>query len=358
MVIMSEHKRRELRQASSKQKFFFISSLLLAAVGMWWLGINPLKRATNARHSWTLPARPKPHLTAASSLTRRLLNSQMIEHAGERIIWFTSVNKDFADTYLATYLNSFHRANSSLANHVVVVTLSEQARVSCLKIHHACPLFESGVSGRVPNSLKRSSRTGQQPAWRNMVWMSVEIRLHIVKKGFSVIYSDADVIQVNDPWKLVYQVVNLREAVAVSTNAFTNRLVDANPGVQYLRGGNESLGYLMKWFRQRDHVGSSSGNQRALTGLLAKEGWMARATKVLPCSLVASSCCLRDCCTPLWHRLETINPDDLHKELLNNKKLSWLLEAPIFHAACMGGTLEKKLLRLTKAHRALTMPLR
>ena len=296
----------------------------------------------------------KIKLMSIDSLSLELFEAQKIVNEGEQIIWFTVVNDEFATTYLPTYLESFRRTNATLVNNIVVVTLSEKARGSCLKIHHACPKYDKGSSGHIPNALQQSTRSAQQPAWRNLVWVTVELRLHIARMGFSTLHSDADVFHLQDPWKLLLHVAKLRENVAVSTNAISAKLVDANPGVHYCRSGNHSVAYLMKWYEHRKLMGSTSGNQRALTSLLAKERWMARATEVLPCSLIASGCCLRDCCVSLWQRLETMDHATLYSEVSSNANLAWVHEAPIFHAACMGGTPEKKMRRLTKFLRAIS----
>ena len=173
--------------------------------------------------------------------------------------------------------------------------------------------------------------------------------------GYSTLYSDADAFHTGDPWKLLKETLSYEEPIAISSNSKLARLADANPGVQYFRAGQLSTAYVSKWYKHRQNVGTASGNQRALTNLLARERWMARATKIFSCASVASGCCLRDCCVSTWERIETLSPGALLSEISNNPNLAWMREAPIFHAACLGGTPEKKLRRMGKLAQAYEM---
>ena len=95
-------------------------------------------------------------------------------------------------------------------------------------------------------------------------------------------------------------------------------------------------------------MGTSSGNQRALTTLLAKDKKMSSYTKLYPCSVVSNACCIRECCFTVMEKLDEMSPMELISTINENRKLEWLKDSVMFHAACLGGTPLKKLRRFEK----------
>ena len=105
-------------------------------------------------------------------------------------------------------------------------------------------------------------------------------------------------------------------------------------------------------------MGTSSGNQRALTTLLSKDNRMSLQTKLYPCSVISNACCMRECCFTVWEKLDVIDPQELYVEISGNKKFKWLNDSVMFHAACLGGTPRKKLRRYEKLYAAFSFRLK
>jgi len=281
------------------------------------------------------------------------IDSQSLEpyvtrNGSDEIIWFTTANENYAESYLPIFLSSLRRQNDTLAGKVLVITFSKASQELCLKIHHLCPIFVESVSGELTPSLKDSIRQGDQPHWRNFVWTTVEARLYILNQGYSFVHIDCDVFHVKDPWILVSKYTN--QYTMVSSNSLKTTLSAANPGIQYVPRGASGIRYVRTWFAQRSKMGSTSGNQRALTTLLAKDKKMSGQTRLFPCSEVSNACCLRECCLPLWQSLDEIKPSELRREISTNSNLKWLSDSIIFHAACLGGTPLKKMRRYEKLY--------
>ncbi len=287
-----------------------------------------------------------------------MMNSQNLkqyvtENGKDEIIWFTTANENYAKIYLPMFLDSFRLWNDTLASKFLVITFSKSAQSICLKVHHLCPIFVETLSGELTSKLNYSARQGDQSHWRNFVWTTVEARLHVLRQGYSYIHIDCDVFHMNDPWELVKNY--LGEQTWISSNSMQAKLSDANPGIQYVHSGRTSLAYVKTWFAQRSKMGTSSGNQRALTTLLAKNNKMSSYTKLYPCSVVSNACCLRECCFTVWEKLDEMTPMELFSEISGNKKLKWLNESVMFHAACIGGTPRKKLRRYEKIYAAFEL---
>lgn len=274
------------------------------------------------------------------------------KNGSDKIIWFTTANENYAQVYLPIFLDSLRQLNATLASKFLVVTFSKNAQSICLKIHHLCPIFVESFSGELNSKLNYFARQGDQTHWRNFVWTTVEARLYVLRQGYSYIHIDCDVFHLKDPWELVKN--HLGEGTWISSNSIQAKLSDANPGIQYVSSGKTGLTYVRKWFAQRSKMATPSGNQRALTTLLAKDNRMAAHTKLYPCTIVSNACCLRECCSALWEKLDAIDPHKLYLEIHENERTKWLSKSVMFHAACLGGTPMKKMRRYKKIYDAIS----
>ena len=279
------------------------------------------------------------------------IDSQSLKHYATRngedeIIWFTTANENYAEKYLPMFLDSFRLWNATLVSKFLVITFSKDAQSICLKIHHLCPIFVDSLSGELTPKLNYLARQGDQTHWRNFVWTTVEARLYVLGKGYSYIHIDCDVFYMKDPWELVTNYFG--EQTWISSNSMQAKLSDANPGIQYVPRGKGGIAYVKTWFAQRSKMGTSSGNQRALTTLLAKDKKMSSYTKLYPCSVVSNACCIRECCFTVMEKLDEMSPMELISTINENRKLEWLKDSVMFHAACLGGTPRKKFRRFEK----------
>lgn len=278
------------------------------------------------------------------------LKQYATKNGRDEIVWFTTANENYAEVYLPMFIESFRQWNATLISKFVVITFSRNAQSICLKIHHICPIFVDSLSGELTSKLNYLDRQGDQTHWRNFVWTTVEARLYILRQGYSYIHIDCDVFHMKDPWELVTKY--LGEHTWVSSNSIRAKSSDANPGIQYVPRGKTSISYVKTWFAQRSKMGTASGNQRALTTLLAKDNKMFSYTKLYPCSVVSNACCIRECCFTVWEKFDEMTPVDFFSEINENKKLAWLKESVMFHAACLGGTPRKKLRRFQNIYAA------
>ncbi|KAG8059836.1 hypothetical protein GUJ93_ZPchr0002g23452 [Zizania palustris] len=186
--------------------------------------------------------------TTSSSCLRRALEEsdnlkleQVLQEASmdNKTIILTTMNAAWASpgSVIDLFIDSFRRGvrTSSLLRHLVIITFDWKAYKQCKKIHTHCFAL---VTKDVDFSQEKRFQTS---GYLEMMWKRLDFLRLVLEKGYSFIFSDADIMWFRNPFPHFYPDGDFQIACDHYVGNASDLRNIANGGFNYVRSNNHSI---------------------------------------------------------------------------------------------------------------------
>ncbi|XP_015689064.1 uncharacterized protein At4g15970-like [Oryza brachyantha] len=176
---------------------------------------------------------------------------QVLQEASmdNKTIILTTLNAAWAypGSVIDLFINSFRRGvrTSSLLRHLVIITFDGKAYKRCMKIHTYC--FALPTEDVDFSQEKRFQTSG----YLEMMWKRLDFLRLVLEKGYSFIFSDADVMWFRNPFPHFYPDGDFQIACDHYVGNATDLGNIANGGFNYVRSNNQSIEFYKFWYSSR-----------------------------------------------------------------------------------------------------------
>ncbi|KAJ4799710.1 Glycosyltransferase [Rhynchospora pubera] len=134
---------------------------------------------------------------------------------------------------------------SFLLNHLVIVSLDMKAYKRCLAIHtHCFALTSEGVDFSGEKSF-------MSKGYLRMMWRRIDFLRVVLEKGYSFIFSDADIMWFRNPFPYFYPDADFQMACDHFTGDSSDLRNTANGGFGYVRSNNRTIEFYKFWYISR-----------------------------------------------------------------------------------------------------------
>ncbi|XP_022147126.1 uncharacterized protein At1g28695-like [Momordica charantia] len=167
------------------------------------------------------------------------------------------INKAYADqgikddtTMLDVFLSSFWMGEDTrrLLDHLLLVTVDQTAYDRCRFLRLNCFKLETEGVDFGGEKLYMSEE------FIKMMWRRTSLLLDVLKRGYSFIFTDTDVMWLRDPFGKLSK--DETEDLQISTDNFNgNHWSDANPintGFYFVRSNNKTIALFDRWYAMKN----------------------------------------------------------------------------------------------------------
>uniref|UniRef100_A0A3B6NTC0 Glycosyltransferase n=1 Tax=Triticum aestivum TaxID=4565 RepID=A0A3B6NTC0_WHEAT len=212
-------------------------------------------RGSGARHELRLWS-PSPRRTATSTpfpptICEYLKLEQVLQAASmdNKTIILTTLNAAWSSpgSVIDLYIDSFRHGvrTSSLLKHLVIIAFDRKAYRRCTEIHTYCYAL---VTGNVDFSQEKRFLTA---GYLEMMWTRLDFLRLVLEKGYSFIFSDADIMWFRNPFPYFYPDGDLQVACDHYVGNATDLRNIANGGFNYVKSNNQSIEFYKFWYSSR-----------------------------------------------------------------------------------------------------------
>uniref|UniRef100_A0A0E0NJD0 Nucleotide-diphospho-sugar transferase domain-containing protein n=1 Tax=Oryza rufipogon TaxID=4529 RepID=A0A0E0NJD0_ORYRU len=172
---------------------------------------------------------------------------QVLQEASmdNKTIILTTLNAAWASSgsVIDLFIDSFRRGvrTSSLLRHLVIITFDWKAYKRCMKIHAYC--FALATENVDFSQEKRFLTAG----YLDMMWKRLDFLRLVLEKGYSFIFSDADITWFRNPFPHFYPDGDFQIACDHYVGNATDLGNIANGGFNYVRSNNQNIGLKIKF---------------------------------------------------------------------------------------------------------------
>uniref|UniRef100_A0A0E0GBF5 Nucleotide-diphospho-sugar transferase domain-containing protein n=2 Tax=Oryza TaxID=4527 RepID=A0A0E0GBF5_ORYNI len=176
---------------------------------------------------------------------------QVLQEASmdNKTIILTTLNAAWASSgsVIDLFIDSFRRGvrTSSLLRHLVIITFDWKAYKRCMKIHAYC--FALATENVDFSQEKRFLTAG----YLDMMWKRLDFLRLVLEKGYSFIFSDADITWFRNPFPHFYPDGDFQIACDHYVGNATDLGNIANGGFNYVRSNNQSIEFYKFWYSSR-----------------------------------------------------------------------------------------------------------
>ncbi|CAM0903169.1 unnamed protein product [Alopecurus aequalis] len=167
----------------------------------------------------------------------------------DNTVILTTLNAAWASpgSVIDLFLDSFHSGvrTSSLLNHLVIIAFDRDAYRQCVKIHHYC--FALGTEGVDFSEEKKFLTSG----YLEMMWKRLDFLRLVLEKGYSFIFSDADIMWFRNPFPHFYPNGDLQIACDHYVGNATDLRNIANGGFNYVKSNERTIEFYSFWYSSR-----------------------------------------------------------------------------------------------------------
>lgn len=189
-----------------------------------------------------------------------------------KTVIITVVNKAYAEggdsmTMLDLFLESFWVGNGTrpLLRHLLVVAVDQTAYDRCkFRGLHCYRLETDGVNFR-------GEKLYMSQDFINMMWRRTLFLLDVLKRGYSFIFTDTDIMWLRNPFQVLS--TDQSEDLQISTDQFygdprsENNLI--NTGFYFIRSNNATIALFELWYAMKNNF-TGTKEQDVLTSLMRK----------------------------------------------------------------------------------------
>uniref|UniRef100_A0A453PAW2 Glycosyltransferase n=1 Tax=Aegilops tauschii subsp. strangulata TaxID=200361 RepID=A0A453PAW2_AEGTS len=145
------------------------------------------------------------------------------------------------------FIDSFRHGvrTSSLLKHLVIIAFDRKAYRRCTEIHTYCYAL---VTGNVDFSQEKRFLTA---GYLEMMWKRLDFLRLVLEKGYSFIFSDADIMWFRNPFPYFYPDGDLQVACDHYVGNATDLRNIANGGFNYVKSNNQSIEFYKFWYSSR-----------------------------------------------------------------------------------------------------------
>ncbi|KAL6911871.1 hypothetical protein ACP4OV_000676 [Aristida adscensionis] len=166
-----------------------------------------------------------------------------------KTVILTTLNAAWASpgSVIDLFIDSFRRGvrTSSLLRHLVIVTFDWKAYKRCVKIHSYC--FALVIEDDDFSQEKRFRTAG----YLDMMWKRLDFLRLVLEKGYSFVFSDADIMWFRNPFPYFYPDGDFQTACDHYVGNSTDLRNIANGGFNYVKSNNQSIAFYKFWYSSR-----------------------------------------------------------------------------------------------------------
>ncbi|CAD6249913.1 unnamed protein product [Miscanthus lutarioriparius] len=207
------------------------------------------RRRSSSRPQWRCPA---PCFTAPPWRDSEDLRLELVLQEASmdnKTIILTTLNAAWASpgSVIDLFIDSFRRGvgTSSLLRHLVIVAFDLKAYEQCVKIHPYC--FALPTKDVDFSQEKRFQTTG----YLEMMWKRLDFLRLVLEKGYSFVFSDADIMWFRNPFPLFYSDGDFQIACDHYVGNATDLRNIANGGFNYVKSNDQSIEFYKFWYSSR-----------------------------------------------------------------------------------------------------------
>lgn len=134
-----------------------------------------------------------------------------------------------------------------LLKHLLIVTLDDMSYERCLNIHSHC--FQLKTEG---SDFSSSEKLYMTPDFLTMMWTRIDFLRQVLEKGFSFIFSDADVLWLRDPLQYLSPNEDFQVACDNYRGDPVSKANPANTGFIYARANDRTVSLYKYWHEARE----------------------------------------------------------------------------------------------------------
>ncbi|ERN15660.1 hypothetical protein AMTRI_Chr03g50900 [Amborella trichopoda] len=166
-----------------------------------------------------------------------------------KTVIITALNGAWAEenTMIDLFLESFHIGEGTeiLLNHLLIVALDAKAYKRCLKIHHNCyTLRTRGIDFT-------AEKVYMSEDYLKMMWRRLGFLGDILRRGYSFVFSDADIMWLRNPfWRF-----SPDADIQIASDMFNGNPEDVsnlpNGGFKFVRSNERTIAFYKYWYMSR-----------------------------------------------------------------------------------------------------------
>ncbi|KAL5216826.1 hypothetical protein ABZP36_008227 [Zizania latifolia] len=168
---------------------------------------------------------------------------------GDNTVILTTLNAAWASpgSVIDLFIDSFRSGvrTSSLLRHLVIIAFDWNAYKQCVKIHPYCFALGTDV---VDFSEEKRFLT---PGYVEMMWKRIDFLRLVLERGFSFIFSDADIMWFRNPFPHFYPDGDFQIACDHYVGNATDLRNIANGGFNYVKSNERSIEFYSFWYSSR-----------------------------------------------------------------------------------------------------------
>ncbi|GJN21876.1 hypothetical protein PR202_gb09398 [Eleusine coracana subsp. coracana] len=166
-----------------------------------------------------------------------------------KTVILTTLNSAWASpgSVIDLFINSFRHGvrTSSLLRHLVIVTFDWKAYKRCVKIHPYC--FALVTKDLDFSQEKRFLTSG----YLEMMWKRLDFLQLVLEKGYSFVFTDADIMWFRNPFPYFYPEGDFQIACDHYVGNATDLRNIANGGFNYVKSNEQSIEFYKFWYSSR-----------------------------------------------------------------------------------------------------------
>ncbi|XP_054781873.1 uncharacterized protein At1g28695-like [Prosopis cineraria] len=241
-----------------------------AVVLLFLIGVLLLFRSSSLSSPLFLPQKLRSNST--NTVEERLDSALAKASTENKIVIVAVINKAYAEqdvnghtTMFDLFLSSFWlgEGTRSLVNHLLVVAVDQTAYDRCLFLRLNCFKLETdGVDFA-------GEKYFMSDDFIKMMWRRTLFLLEVLKRGYSIIFTDTDVMWLRNPFTRLSNDAN--EDLQISTDYYLgnprSKNHNINTGFYFVRSNNKTISLFETWYGKKN---SSNGQkeQDVLDGLI------------------------------------------------------------------------------------------
>ncbi|CAN6233918.1 unnamed protein product [Urochloa humidicola] len=167
----------------------------------------------------------------------------------DKTVILTTLNAAWASpgSVIDLFIDSFRRGvgTSSLLRHLVIVAFDSKAYQRCVKIHPYC--FALTTEDVDFSEEKRFQTSG----YLQMMWKRLDFLRQVLEKGYSFVFSDADIMWFRNPFPFFYSDGDFQIACDHYVGNATDLRNIANGGFNYVKSNDQSIEFYKFWYSSR-----------------------------------------------------------------------------------------------------------
>ncbi|KAF3438166.1 hypothetical protein FNV43_RR20922 [Rhamnella rubrinervis] len=167
-----------------------------------------------------------------------------------KTVILTTLNDAWAEpnSIFDLFLESFRIGNKTkrLVKHLVVICMDKKAYKRCLALHPHCHhLRTKGINFS-------SEALFMNPDYLQMMWRRIEFLAHLLEKGYSFVFTDSDIMWLQNPFKRFYPDADFQ----IACDYFWGNSYDVdnlpNGGFNYVKSNNRTIQFYKFWYKSRE----------------------------------------------------------------------------------------------------------